>query len=94
MPVFKRYKGRRITPSDPNWNRARWWMEFRLRGNRVEQAITGARTKAQAERAESTVREDIYNGRYNKASSTVKFTEFVDQHFLPWAEGNKLSLRR
>jgi integrase len=66
-------------------------MEFRLRGNRVEQAITGARTKAQAERAENTVREDVYNGRYNKANSTAKFSEFVDQHFLPWAEGNKLS---
>jgi integrase len=91
MPVFKRYKGRRITQDDPNWNRARWWLEFRLRGERVEQAVTGARTKAQAERAESTIREEIYNRRYNKATTTAKFSEFVDRHYLPWAKGNKLS---
>lgn len=91
MAVYKRYKGQRIRPGDPNWDRARWWMEFEIRSTRVLESIVGARTKAQAERAENTVREDIYNGRYNKAISTVPFSDFVDEHFLPWARSNKLS---
>ena len=91
MAVFKRYKGKRISPVDPNWHKARWWMEFRLRDRYVLESVVGARTKAQAERAENTIREGIYNGRYNKAPATAKFSDFVDEQFLPWAKGNKLS---
>lgn len=91
MAVFKRYKGKRISPDDPNWSKAKWWMEFTLRGRYVLQSVTGARTKAQAERAEHSIQEDIYNGRYDKALLTAKFSEFVDKQFLPWAEANKLS---
>ncbi len=91
MAVFKRYKGKRISPDDPNWHKARWWMEFRLQGHYVLESVVGARTKAQAERAESTTREDIYNRRYNKATATAKFSDFVDEQYLPWARGNKLS---
>ncbi len=90
MPVFKRYKGRKIRPGDPNWDRARWWMEFRLKGNHVLQSIAGARTKAQAQRAEATTRESVYDGRYSK-TRPVGFTSFVDDVFLPWARANKLS---
>jgi integrase len=90
MPVFKRYKGRKITPGDPNWDKARWWMEFRLKGNHVLQSIAGARTKAQAQRAEATTRESVYDGRYTKGRP-VGFTSFVDDVFLPWARANKLS---
>jgi hypothetical protein len=45
MAVFKRYRGKRITPSDPDWHKARWWMEFRLRGHYVLESVVGARTK-------------------------------------------------
>lgn len=91
MAVFKRYKGRRIGPSHKEWGRANWWMEFSLRGNYVIQSIPGARTKAQAERAENNVRESIYNGKYNKGCGTERFSDFVDTVYLPWAKGNKRS---
>lgn len=91
MAVFKRYQGKRIGRDDPNWSKAKWWMEFTLRGHYVLQSVTGARTKAQDERAEHSIKEDIYNGRYNKATLTVKFSEFVDTQYLPWAKTNKLS---
>lgn len=90
MPIFKRYKGRRIKPGDPNWDRAGWWVEFRLKRNRVQQPIAGARTKAQAQRAETTLRESVYDGRYSKGKP-VSFSSFVDNVFLPWAKSNKLS---
>ena len=45
----------------------------------------------QAERAEKTAREEIYDGRYNKTIAAAEFSDFVDEQFLPWAKGNKLS---
>jgi len=89
MAVFKRYKGRRIKPNHPEWARARWWMEFSLRGQYLIQSIPGARTRAQAERAENSVRESIYNGRFN--ASSEHFSSFVDKIYLPWARTNKKS---
>ena len=53
----------------------------------------GARTQAQAERAENSIREEIYNGKYDRAAKTKGFSDFVDTVFVPWAKGNKLSWR-
>ena len=93
MAVYKRYKGKRIDRSDPNWERAKWWMEFKLKGHHVHESVTGARTQGQAERAESAVREEIYNGKYNRGAKTCRFSEFVDTIYVPWAKQNKLSWR-
>jgi integrase len=91
MAVFKRYKGKRITPGHKEWAKANWWMEFTLRGNYVLQSIPGARTRAQAERAENNIRESIYNGKFNKGCGTERFSDFVDTIYLPWAKANKRS---
>jgi hypothetical protein len=91
MSVYKRYTGRRLKKDDPFWAKGKRWMEFQLRGHDIHESIPGARTLAQAERAESTVRESIYNGKYNRATKTSKFSEFVDLVYLPWAKANKLS---
>jgi Phage integrase SAM-like domain len=91
MSVYKRYKGRRLKKGDQDWERGKWWMEFQLRGHDIHESIPGARPQAQAERAESAIRESIYNGKYNKAMKTSKFSEFVDLVYLPWAKANKAS---
>ncbi|MFN2513397.1 MAG: tyrosine-type recombinase/integrase [Pyrinomonadaceae bacterium] len=92
MAVYKRFKGKRIGPKDPNWDQARWWMEFRLRSERVFKAIPGARTKAQAERAEINEKESIYDRRFNKGKGKdVGFTQYVDESYLPWARKEKAS---
>jgi hypothetical protein len=44
--VYKRWKGKKLKPGDPNYDRARWWMEYRLNGRRIHKAISEARTKA------------------------------------------------
>lgn len=93
MSVYKRYKGRRLKPEDRDWDKGKWWMEFQLRGHDVHESIPGARARAQAERAESAIREAIYNGKYNKATQTRRFSEFVDEVYLPWARRNKASWR-
>jgi hypothetical protein len=91
MAIYKRYKGRRLKRTDADWDEGTWWIEFSLRGNYVHESIPGARTQAQAERAESKRREEIYEGKYDPGKKL--FSEFVDETFLPWSRANKRSHR-
>jgi integrase len=91
MAIYKRHKGRRLKRSDRDWDKGTWWIEFSLRGNYVHESIPGARTQAQAERAENKRREEIYEGKYNPVRRL--FSEFVDETFLPWSTANKRSHR-
>jgi len=86
--VYKRWKGKRVKPGDENYDRARWWLEYKLKGRRIHHAIPEARTKAQAERAEVNEREAIYNYRYNQRTD-IGFTKYYDEYYLPWLEEKK-----
>lgn len=88
--VYKRWKGKKVKLGDENYDRARWWMEYRLNGRRVHHAIPEARTKAQAERAEVSEREAIYNRRYHHTKD-VGFTTYYDEYYLPWLKEKKHS---
>src|ERR1051326_8784445 len=88
--VYKRWKGKKVKQGDPNYDQARWWMEYRLNGRRVHQAIPEARTKKQAERAEVSEREAIYNRRYHKATD-MGFRDYYDESYLPWLQEKKAS---
>lgn len=88
--VYKRWKGKKIKPGDPNFDKARWWIEYRLQGRRVHKAVPEASTKAQAERAETSEREANYNRRYNKGSD-IGLTTYYDEFYLPWLNEKKRS---
>jgi hypothetical protein len=88
--VYKRWKGKKVKPGSENYDRARWWIEYRLNGRRVHHSIPEARTKAQAERAEISEREAIYNRRYNKGTDTG-FTSYYNDFYLPWLKEKKQS---
>ena len=91
MAIYKRYKGRRLKRSDVDWDKGTWWIEFSLRGEYVHQSIPGARTQAQAQRAENQLREAIYDRKYDPGKKL--FSEFVDENYLPWSRANKRSHR-
>lgn len=91
MAIYKRYKGKRLKRSDIDWDSGTWWIEFSLRGQYVHQSVPGARTQAQAERAESQLREAVYERKYDPGKKL--FSEFVDEAFLPWSRANKRSHR-
>jgi integrase len=91
MAVYKRFNGKRIKPSDPNWDRGTWVVEFNLRGHRVKEAIPEAGTKKQAEQVETQIKQAIFDRKYNRASAVTRFSDFVDGVFLPWARENKRS---
>jgi integrase len=88
--VYKRWKGKKVKPGDANYDRARWCIEYRLNGRRVHHSIPEARTKAQAERAEISEREALYNRRYNKGTD-IGFTTYYDEFYLPWLKEKKRS---
>jgi integrase len=60
-------------------------VEFSLRGHYVKEAIPEARNKAKAERAETAMRQAIYDRRFNRASGTTQLSDFVDKVFIPFA---------
>jgi Phage integrase SAM-like domain len=93
MAVYKRFKGKKLKPGDPNWERGTWVVEFLLRGHYVKEAIPEALTKKQAEQAETQIRQDIFDRKYNKASASARFSDLVDKVFLPWARENKRSYK-
>ena len=88
MATYKRWHGRKITADHTYWKRARWTVEFVLKGRRVIQSVPEARTQAQAERAESQLREDIYNRRYGQGK-TMGLSDFFDNNDLSWVKENR-----
>jgi hypothetical protein len=57
----------------------------------IQRAIPEARTKAQAERAETKIKSMVYERKYGKVSASIPFAEFVHSVYLPWAKANKRS---
>jgi integrase len=88
VATYKRWHGRKITADHPQWKRARWTVEFVLKGRRLIQSVPEARTQAQAERAESQLREDIYNRRYGQGK-TMGLSDFFDNNYLSWLNENR-----
>ena len=80
MSVYKRGKG------------THWHYYFRVRGVRYRGSIPEARTKKDAEQAESKIKQDVFEGRYGKKDTgTMKLSSFIDEIYLPWAKSNKTS---
>src|SRR5215212_11778742 len=54
MAVWKRYNGKRVKGEGPK-GKGTWIVEFRLRGHYVKEAIPEARTRAEAEQAQTKI---------------------------------------
>jgi integrase len=70
----------------------RWHYDFMIKHKRYRGVVPEARTKAQAERAETQIRQDIYDSKYGKAAAPI-FENFVKEVYIPWAKVNKRSWR-
>lgn len=69
-----------------------WHYYFRVRGVRYRGALPEARTKKEAEQAESQLKQDIFAGRFGRLETgTMKLKDFVDEIYMPWAKANKKS---
>jgi len=73
-------------------NRTHWHYYFRVRGVRYRGSIPEARTKKEAEQAESKIKQDVFEGKFGKRDSgTMKLADFIDEIYMPWAKSNKTS---
>src|ERR1044072_4741150 len=90
MAVWKRYNGKRIKGEGPK-GKGTWIVEVTLRGHSVKQAIPEARTRAEAEQAQTKSTGDIFEDKYTRAAGNKDFAEFVDEVFAPWSKASKRS---
>jgi integrase len=76
MSVFKR--GRK------------WCYDFWISGKRYRGSVPEARVKAQAERAETAIRDRVYEGTYGMLKTPAPLLrDFISDTFLPWSKVNK-----
>lgn len=87
MSVFTRPKKVRAG------QRKRWHYEFRVRGACYRGALPEARTKWQAEQAETQIRQQIYEGKFGGLAIAPRLKDFINETYLPWAKANKRSCR-
>jgi integrase len=67
-----------------------WLVKFQIKNVKVWKTIPEARTKAQAQRAEARIREEVYAGKYGQGLAPL-FSDFVEEVYRPWARLNKRS---
>src|SRR6187431_1070891 len=73
---------------------SKWCFDFWVNGKRYRGSIPEARVKAQAERAENAIRDQVYDGRYGKKHAAAPLLrDFVTNTFLPWSRANKRTWR-
>jgi hypothetical protein len=80
MAVWKRYNGKRVKGEGPK-GKGTWIVEFRLRGHYVKEAIPEARTRAEAEQAQTKIKRDIFDDKYNRAAGN-KTSQSLWMRFL------------
>jgi integrase len=56
-------------------------------------ALPEARTKWQAEQAETQIRQQVYEGKFGGLAIVPRLKDFIDEIYLPWAKANKRSCR-
>lgn len=94
MSVYKRFNGKRVRRGDSNYQRATWYMWFRVRGRKtpIHRSIPEAQTLKQALQAESYVKNQIFEQKYGLFSDTTTFKEFIDSVYLPFVEENNANV--
>src|SRR5678815_4701144 len=69
---------------------SKWCYDFWVNGRRYRGSIPEARVKAQAERAEHVLRDQVYEGTYGKQKTPAPLLrDFITDTFLPWSKVNK-----
>jgi integrase len=72
----------------------RWHFDFQIKGVRYREAISEARTKWQAEQAETKARDQVYQGVYGTPQLGAQdLGQFVSETYMPWAKANKRTWR-
>lgn len=91
MSVFKKYRGKRITPKDKNWSKATWYLWKRINGRIIHKALTGADTKEKAEAAARKILDKAFNQAYGLPDTTTTFKEFAEGTYTEYYKQNNVN---
>jgi integrase len=69
----------------------RYYFKFVIDGVTYKQTVKTARTRRQAEEAETRARDDVHAGRYVGPSRphSITFERFAKEEYLPWAKAHR-----
>ena len=91
MSVYKRYNGKRILSSHPDYSKAPWWIYKRLKGKAIHQSIPEAKTKQEAELAERQIIKTAFDHNYNVTDTTTTLASFIETKYRPYVEQNNVN---
>ena len=91
MSVYKRYNGKRVSSSHPDYSKARWWIYKRLKGKVIHQSIPEAKTKQEAELAERQIIKASFDHSYNVTDTTTTLASFIDEKYRPYVQQNNVN---
>lgn len=69
----------------------KYYTDFRFEGKRVRMVMPEARTQQQAERLESRIRDQMFEGTYGNPAKATVFVDFARNIWIPWAKENNRS---
>ncbi len=85
MAVYKRYDGKKVKRGDKSYDKATWYMRFRVRGRSIHQSIPEAQTLKEAKLAEQSVKSAIFSRKYDVRRSE-RLDQFVKRVYIPYVE--------
>ncbi len=91
MSVYKRYNGKRVSSSHPDYSKARWWIYKRLKGKVIHQSVPEAKTKQEAELAERQIIKASFDHSYNVTDTTTTLASFIDEKYRPYVQQNNVN---
>lgn len=67
-----------------------FWYDFMIAGTRYRGSLKECRTKPEAKREETRIKQEVYDGTWQQDAGWT-FARFVEQVYLPWSKLNKRS---
>ena len=69
-----------------------YWYDFMIQGERYRGSLKQCRTKPEAKREETRIKQKVYDGTWQQDAGWT-FASFVEQVYLPWSKLNKRSFQ-
>lgn len=91
MAVFKRYKRKKVKSGTPEYKLATWVCEGMVDGTRYNKSLKSAKTRETALEQEDLIVAKIRVGEFELFKDKTKFTDFVDEIYLPYAKTKNVS---
>lgn len=94
MPVYKRFKGKKVKRGNPDYDKATWIAAGMVDGTRYHKSLPKAKTKSDATEAEDLIIAGIRQGDFDFLRDKTNFTDFVDSTYLPYCKVNNSTYRQ